>query len=277
MRQRSNLIILFGIAFFIVGGAIVFLVLNDDDDGGGSRGGSAGAAQVAVLVAAQDIEAGTLGSDVIEQGLLRSEQVAAGTQPVGAIGNADLLVNKIFTTAVNEGDIIVDGQTGTRSLSNVQIPEGFDGLAVDVAYTPGGAGYIAPGDTVNLFGVFDGDDDEGLANTAPGFEDPSFLPRAEMILTNVLVLDVSAQQTTSSQAAQAESSEAINRPRQTGGLTYLLALRPTDAERIVALTSFANIYLSLTADGAPNVPDTPGYSGQNILEPVGADSAQPQS
>ncbi len=39
VRQRSNLIIVFGIAFFLIGGVIVYLVINDDadDDGGGDR------------------------------------------------------------------------------------------------------------------------------------------------------------------------------------------------------------------------------------------------
>src|SRR3546814_8193999 len=52
VRQRSNLIILFGIAFFLIGGVIVFLVLNEDDDEGPTA--APGQAEVTVFVAAQD-------------------------------------------------------------------------------------------------------------------------------------------------------------------------------------------------------------------------------
>lgn len=42
MKQRSNLIILFGIAFFLIGGVIVFLVLDGElpgEDACWERGG----------------------------------------------------------------------------------------------------------------------------------------------------------------------------------------------------------------------------------------------
>ena len=277
MRQRSNLIILFGIAFFIVGGAIAYLVLNDDDSGsGGGGGGSDAIADVSVLVATQDIEAGTLGSDVIEQGLLETRQVDAGSQPVGALTSAAGLDNQIFAVGVSEGDVIASAQLATRSLSNVQIPEGFDGVAVTIDYTNGGAGYIAPGDTVNVYGVYGGAAAGGDAGLTAG--DGALAPRTELALTNVLVLDVSAQQGSSVQAANPDDPNAtVGRQALSTPLTYLLALKPTDAERVVQLTSFANIYLSLTADDAPNTGDTPGVGGDNVNGPVSADSAAPQS
>lgn len=277
MRQRSNLIILFGIAFFIVGGAIVFLVLNDEDDDGGSAAGSnAGAAQVTVLVAAADIPANTLGTDVIEQGLLTTTQIDASAQPAGALTSAAGLDNQIFAVAVEEGSSITSAQLATRSLSNVQVPVGFDGVAVTIGYTQGGAGYVAPGDLVNLYGVFGPDGDAGV--TAVDASVP--VPRSELVLTNVLVLDVSAQQGTSVQSAgqdQSGQGQTVGRQALSTPLTYLLALRPTDVERVVQLTSFADVYLSLTADDAPVVGDTQGVAGDNVRGPVSADSAAPQS
>lgn len=276
MRQRSNLIILFGIAFFIVGGAIAYLVLNDDDDGGGSASSGDGVAEVSVFVATQDIAAGTLGTDVIEQGLLETEQVPAASQPVGALTSAAGLDNQIFAVGVSEGDVITSAQLATRSLSNVSIPEGFDGVAVTIEYTNGGAGYIAPGDTVNVYGVYGG---EGASSDAGLVAEGSPVPRTELALTNVLVLDVSAQQGTSVQPADPNAPEGtgVGRQQLNTPLTYLLALRTTDAERIVQLSTFADLYLSLTADDAPNAADTPGVAGDTVNGPVSADSAAPQS
>ena len=275
MRQRSNLIILFGIAFFIVGGAIAYLVLNDDDDGGGSASSGDGVAEVSVFVATQDIAAGTLGADVIEHGLLETEQVPAASQPVGALTSAAGLDNQIFAVGVSEGDVITSAQLATRSLSNVSIPEGFDGVAVTIDYTNGGAGYIAPGDTVNVYGVYGG----GANGDAGLVSDGSPIPRTELALTNVLVLDVSAQQGTSVQPADPNAPEGtgVGRQQLNTPLTYLLALRTPDAERLVQLSTVAALDLRLSADDAPNAADTPGVAGDTVNGPVSADSAAPQS
>ena len=275
MRQRSNLIILFGIAFFLIGGAIVFLVLNDDE--GDSATVAPGQAEVTVFVAAQDIPANTLGSEVIEQGLLTTDTVAGGSQPVGAITSAANLDNQIFAVGVSEGDVITTSQLAVRSLSNVSVPEGYDGVAVSLPFLNGGAGYVAPGDMVNVYGVYGaGDEAAGLATLDGGTE--ARLPRTEMILTNVLVLDVSAQEGRSiDNAAQTPEGEpTVGRASDGAPLTYLLALRPTDAERLIQVTSFAGAYVSLAADGAAPVSDTPGSDGGSVLGPVSSDSAAPQ-
>jgi len=278
VRQRSNLIILFGIAFFLIGGAIVYLLVTEDEDSGGTAASAAG--QVTVFVAAQDIPANTNGSEVIEQGLLATEQVAAGSQPVGAITTAGGLDNQIFVVGVPEGEVITSSQLAVRSLSNISVPEGYDGIAVTLPYTNGGAGYVAPGDTVNVYGLYGTSDGAaGLTTGAAAAAEGSPVPRTELILTNVLVLDVSAQDPRSTTATTApEQAQATSVSRQTSQapLTYLLALRPTDAERVVQVSQFAQLYLSLTAEGAAPAGDTPGADGGSVLDPVSSDSAAPR-
>jgi len=278
VRQRSNLIILFGIAFFLIGGAIVYLLVTEDDDG--DAGSEAAAGQVTVFVAAQDIPANTNGADVIEQGLLATEQVDAGAQPVGAITSAGGLDNQIFVVGVPEGEVITSSQLAVRSLSNISVPEGYDGVAVTLPYTNGGAGYVAPGDTVNVYGLYGtSDQTAGLSTAGAGEGSAAPVPRTELILTNVLVLDVSAQDPRSTTATTTpEQAQATSVSRQTSQapLTYLLALRPTDAERVVQVSSFAQLYVSLTAEGAAPAGDTPGSDGRTVLDPVSADSAAPR-
>jgi len=279
VRQRSNLIILFGIAFFLIGGAIVYLVATEDDDDAAST--AAGPGEVTVFVAAQDIPANTTGGDVIEQGLLATEQIPAGSQPVGAITTAAGLDNQLFVVGVGEGEVITSSQLAVRSLSNVSVPEGYDGVAVTVPYTNGGAGYVAPGDTVNVYGQY-GASDQAAGLTTAGAEGAAALPRSELILTNVLVLDVSAQDALSTTAAttpdgqQAQQPTSVSRQTSQAPLTYLLALRPTDAERVMQVSQFAQLYFSLTAEGAAPASDTPGADGSSVLDPVSSDSAAPQ-
>jgi len=281
VRQRSNLIILFGIAFFLIGGAIVYLVVTDDEDDGGGTAAAAG--EVTVFVAAQDIAANTTGADVIEQGLLATEQVPVGSQPVGAITSAAGLDNQLFVVGVPEGEVITSSQLSLRSLSNISVPDGYDGVAVTLPYVNGGAGYVAPGDTVNVYGLYGTSDEAAglIAGGAAGAEGVQ-LPRTELILTNVLVLDVSAQDARSTTTAtttpeqQPAQQTSVNRQASGTPLTYLLALRPADTERVVQVSQFADLYVSLTAPEAPPAGDTPGADGGSVLDPVSADSAAPQ-
>ena len=203
--------------------------------------------------------------------------MAAGSQPIGSITSAAELDNKIFAVGAGEGDVITTSQLVIRSLSNVSVPEGFDGVAVTLPFVNGGAGYVAPGDTVNVYGVL------GAADGAAGLATPDAggdvrLPRTELILTNVLVLDVSDQEgrSTSSTAQTPEGETTVGRAADGAPLTYLLALRPTDAERMVQTSVFGQLYVSLTAEGAPPVSDTPGSDGGSVLAPVSSDSAAPQ-
>jgi Flp pilus assembly protein CpaB len=281
VRQRSNLIILFGIAFFLIGGAIVYLVVTDDDDSGPA---ATGPGEVTVFVAAEDIAPNSLGGDVIEQGLLATDQVAAGSQPVGAITSAAGLDNQIFVVGVRKGEVITSSQLAVRSLSNISVPEGFDGVAVTMDYVNGGAGYVAPGDTINIYGLYGTSDEAaGLIAGPEGANSEGVrLPRTELILTNVMVLDVSAQEARSIDSAATANAEGqpqgttVGRQGTGTPLTYLLALRPADAERVVQVSQFANLYVSLTAQDAAPAGDTPGADGGSVLAPVSSDSAAPR-
>ena len=141
---------------------------------------------------------------------------------------------------------------------------------------------MAPGDTVNVYGLYgEGDGAAGLVTGAAGAADGVRLPRTELVLTNVLVLDVSAQEARSTATAttvpeQQAQQTTVNRQVQGTPLTYLLALKPADAERLVQVSQFASLYVSLTAPDAPPAGDTPGADGGSVLEPVSADSAAPQ-
>jgi hypothetical protein len=133
---------------------------------------------------------------------------------------------------------------------------------------------------VNVYALYgDQVSDGGLAT---GIEvDGVRLPRTELALTNVQVLGVSEQQQTAAQAAAATETTTptgtLERTQSGRPITYLLAVRPTDAERVIHLNQFAGVYLTLTADGAGPVGDTPGVGGENVNDPVSADSAAPQS
>lgn len=250
VRRRSNLLVLLGIAFFLVGGVIVYLVTSGEDDGD-----VAGEAASAVVVGTEDISPGSLGSDLIAQGKLEVVEVPSDRLVAGAVQSLQQLEGATFTQGFAEDQqVTTAGIQG--SARTFQIPEGFEAVAVQLDFVSGGAGYVNAGDRVNLYGLL----------RTNGGELPT--PRTELLLGNVEVLDVNL--TIPARRGQASNSvDAAAQPsaRASGdNVTYLLALTPADAEKVIYATEFEGLYASLTRDGAPVAGDTPGRDSGSILE-----------
>jgi pilus assembly protein CpaB len=243
VRNRSNLLVLLGIAFFVVGGIIVYVLTSDDDDGGSSG------SPVTAVVGNVDIPAGSLADDLIEQGRLVEREVPAGQLPPGAVQSVNQLAGATFIQGFAEGQPITS--TGLQSLNRAfEVPEGYEALAVQVDFVAGTAGYVSPGDRINVYGAY---------STQHPLAAPT--PRAELLLTNVEVLDVNL--TVPARRGQVDSGT----PRASGdNITFLLAVRTADAEKLVYATEFQALYASLTAEDAPAAGPTAGRDGDTILE-----------
>lgn len=245
MRNRSNLLVLLGIAFFLVGGIIVYVLTNDDD---GGTGGTTADSPVTVIVATHDIGAGTKADEAIEQGDLKETKVAAGLLVPGAIRSLEQLKGATFTQAYAADQQITS--TGLLALQRgYTLPDGYEAVAVQMAFPNGVAGYVNTGDKINLYGVYSASVPLGSAK----------LPRTELLLTNVQVLD--ANLTIPSNGVQADASQ-----RPTGNdVFFLLALKTDDVEKVVFNSSFESMYATLVnSDAAPSGP-TSGQSGDTIL------------
>ncbi len=249
MRSRSNLLVLLGVAFFIVGGVIVYL-LTEDEGGGGS---SDAVAPVSVVVGTGDIQAGSLADELIEAGQLREVQIPADQLTPGAVQSLNQLAGATFVQGFAQDQQITAG--GLQLVNRTfEIPEGFEAVAVQIDFVAGAAGYVNPGDLVNLYGVI-----RGTAGDA-------VTPRAELLLTNVEVLDVDltipprrGQQATDPNAPAAQRASGST-------VTYLLSLRTDDAEKVIFATEFESLYATLTAEDAPPAGPTPGRDSDTILQ-----------
>lgn len=123
--------------------------------------------------------------------------------------------------------------------ATVKVPAGKEAVAIQIPTVPGLAGYARVDDVVNVYGTFK-DHQPNAAVKGP--------PLAKLVLSGAKVLAVTAP------PAGAEG----------GNTTYLLAVNPGDAEKVVYLASFEGIWMSLTAEGAPELGGTPGANAQNI-------------
>jgi Flp pilus assembly protein CpaB len=248
VRRRSNLLVLLGVAFFVVGGIIVYL-LTDDEESGSPTGP---AAPVTVVVGTEDISAGSLADDLIEAGKLTTIEVQPSELVPGAVQSLNQLAGAEFVQGfAKEQQITSSGlQLQNRTF---EIPEGYEAVAVQIDFVAGAAGYVNAGDRINLYGLY----------TTPTGSGPG--PRAELLLTNVEVLDVDLSIPARRGSAPTDPSQpAAQRPSGTT-VTYLLALRSVDAEKAIFSTEFASLYATLTADGAPPSGPTSGRDAESIL------------
>jgi len=264
LRRRSNLLVLLGLVSFVLGLLAVYLVTGDDEDGG-----EASPDTVEVLVAADDLGAGELGDDIIESGRYRLERVSLAEKQADALVAPSQLSNTALTLTFTEGEQL--RTSGLRSLggTRAQIPEGFEAVSVTVPFVSGGASTIIPGDRVNVFTVLGADAAAPAVGAGGEVAAPAFAaPRAELLLTNTLVLDVQ-QGTAPLQVSQpAEGSTA--QPSSGGSLIFVLAVDTIDAEKVIFAVTSGQLYLSRVrvddeGNPAPPVASTPGVDFGTIL------------
>jgi len=126
-------------------------------------------------------------------------------------------------------------QSGEQAATaTVTIPEGKEAVAVQVGAVQGLAGYAKVNDRVNVYGTFK----DRQPNGAP---DPP--PVAKLVLSNVQVL--------------AATNNGAN-------VTYVLAVNADEAEKVIYLSTFEGVWLSLVREGAPAVGGTAGHNATNV-------------
>ena len=244
MRNRSNLLVLLGIAFFVVGGIIVYVLTKDD---GSSSSSSPG--EVTVVVGTQDIPAGATAKDLVAANQLKEEQVPQAQLVPGAIQSLNQLDGATFISGFAKGQQITT--SGVQLVNRgYRLPKGYEAVSITVPFTDGDAGYVNVGDEINLYGV--------LATTPV---DGSKLPRAQLLLSNVRVLDVSR-----AIAANGATGDASGVARESAdNVTYLLALKTNDVEKVIFTAKFEGIYVSLTDGTSPAAGPTAGVGTDNVL------------
>jgi Flp pilus assembly protein CpaB len=239
MAKRSNLIVTIGLAVFIAGAAATFLIIRNDDGGsGGSKDGTP------VLYANGAIPSGTAGGSAVEQGLVKNRSVDVASKPANALTDPSQLIGKTATASVPEGAILTEDQftVPQTRLGTVKIPDGKTALALQLGWVQGVGGFVASGDRIDVFGV---------VREGPG------APSAKLIMQNTEVLNVNVSGQT---VAPGQPVSGDTKP------IFLVAVTPQEAERLVYLTSFQQLYFSLVSKDAPAVGATPGSGAADALK-----------
>lgn len=166
----------------------------------------------------------------------------------------------LFTLGAGDGDTTAGATTGSRARAGasattkgaagpdapekpvlrdlegrITLPDGKRAVAVSLPSVAGTAGHAKPGDLVDVYATV-----EPEGNPPPP-------PYAKLLLQSVQVLDVVGDE------------DAAN-----GQATFLLALDPVSAEKLVYLARFESAWLTLVPPGTPAA-QTPGHDQQSLL------------
>ncbi|MGQ0743788.1 MAG: Flp pilus assembly protein CpaB [Acidimicrobiales bacterium] len=238
MAKRSNLLLVIGLAVFVLGAATTYLLVRDD-----SSAPAPGSGRSAVLVAAKEIPAGTSGSEAVESGLVQTRSVVDTARPATALSDSSQLIGRIAVLGVPAGAVLTSeqfAQAQTR-IGTLRIPDGKTALALSLDQAPGVGGFAGAGDRINVYGMVK------ASVEAKG------LPAVHLVLQNVEVLNVNG------------TAVATNPGAASGQLMYLVAVSPAEAERLIFLTTFEKLYFSLVASDQAPVASTPGATLNDAL------------
>ena len=240
MGRRSNLIVVLGLAVFVVGAGATYLIARND----GSKTPAAASGRVAVLYAAKSIPAGTTGSTAVNDGYVKTKSIAESAKPANALTDPSQLAGRVATLGVVEGQVLTADQfkDAQTRIGTLKIPAGKTALALQMSNVPGVAGFAGAGDHINVYGMMKPDGNN------PGGQ-------AKLIMQNVEVLNVNG-------------TTLVNNQGQPGGsgLVFLLAVNPAEAEQLVYLTSFQDLYFALVAKDQAPVDGTPGVAARDALK-----------
>lgn len=241
MAKRSNLIVILGLAVFVVGAGATYLIARGDGD----SGSAAGAGKVSVLYAAEPIPSGTSGSSALSEGLIKTKAIAQSALPAGALTDSTQVAGRTAALGVAEGQVLTseDFKENQTRIGTLKIPDGKTALALEMENVPGVAGFVGAGDRINIYGVVDGDPQINGGNGM-----------TKLVMQNIEVLNVNGSSLVDAQGQPGGS-----------GLVYLLAVNPNEAEQLVYLENFQKLYFALVSKDQAPVGNTSGVASRDAL------------
>lgn len=223
MQTRPRTIIVAGAATALLGLLLVFAY------GRSVSGTSAEAAETTALVATADIAPGTPWQDA--RSSVEERTVTADARPVSAVDDPADLDGRRSVRAIQKGEVVTVSQFGLTEAApagGLEIPPGHNAVSVQLGVPQSVAGYVQPGDFVNIYTSFKGGQD-----AEPG-------TITKLLLSNIQVL--------ANRPAGAEENS--------GGQLLTLALIPPDAEKVVFAAENGSLWLGLVHAG-----DEPAVTG----------------
>ncbi|HUR51189.1 MAG TPA: SAF domain-containing protein [Mycobacteriales bacterium] len=214
MNRKLNPVVLAGAVLALAGVAFLAVLAA-------RGGGSSSDKTLSVLVTTVPVAAGTPAAGAS----LAVKQVAASSVPPGALTDASAVSNQVALRALAKGEVVVPGTFGTQGVAasgGVVLPDGKEGLGVELGFAPGGLRYVVPGNRITVWSTLKGES-------------------TRMLLNDVQVI------ATTPGAGDGAATAVTAGP---GNLDFLLALSRQEAARVItAQAGGATLYFTLAGTG----------------------------
>jgi pilus assembly protein CpaB len=231
VKSRGMVIVL---AFLLAAGATgaVYLYVS-----GVKQEATTGGALTTVVVAKQDIAAGTELDPLIEQGVFQPAEVPSSALVSGAVTQLTQLRGQTTTAAILAGEQIPAARlsSGTLPGGPIGLQKGYVASTFQLSAEQVVGPALQRGAHVNIYAAFDAATSRSL-KASRGAPTPTAVNGVVMTLvSNVKVLDVIRPGVPAGQQAQDQ------------GALVTFELLPTDAEKVVFSQQYGNLWLGLLA------------------------------
>ena len=201
---------------------------------------SASMATQPVVVAAADLELGT----ALKKEDLKIVQFPQGAAPEGSFTQPTELVGRGLIVPMVKNEPVLGAKLASKEAGAglpPVIPEGMRAVSVRVNEVVGVAGYVLPGNRVDV-----------VATASP--TDSRSDTTSKVVLSNVQVLTAGTRM---------EQSDAENKPMQVTVVTLLV--NPEQAERLALASTEGKIQLALRNPLDTSAPETPGIRTAGLM------------
>jgi len=204
----------------------------------------AGAETIQVYVARDMIPAGASADEAVRRAFIDTTSIPRKVVAEGAITSLDQIRGKVAAVTIVKGEQII----GARFVSPEQagaalpIPDGAQAMAVEVASSPGVAGFVTPGSHVSIIAHLQ----TGVAGSSQTTE-----PVTRFVMQNVAVLSVG--QHVASAASGDRSAAKQQQQVSTEKVVLTLAVSPAQAEKLSFAIFEGDLYFTLLPPDAKPV------------------------
>ncbi len=213
---------------------------------------------VEVFVAQDAIAEGVSASAASEAGFITRRNLPRSAVPEGAVSSLDQIAGLVAQERILADEVLLLARWADPAAiaTDMEIPDGFEALSVQVDIPPGVAGFIRAGDRVSVIAtvqepVATTEEPDGTVTEEPGEVLTQYL------LQGVEVLAVGQRVTTEAgDDGVSEASDAV---------LLTVALEPVDAERLVFAIQNASLHFTLLPDGA-TPQTTPGRTLADLFD-----------
>jgi pilus assembly protein CpaB len=234
---RRTLLLIAALVVAALGTVLIFVYVRNADERA-----QADAEPVQVLVATQQVTAGTTAGDASADGAFELQTLPQSAVADGALPNIDIIADKSALTPIFPGQQILAQMFGDpENVSGLEVSKGKLAISVSLGDPERVAGFVVPGSDVSIFATLATNSD--VAGEATGV----LLPKVEVIGVGATTLST---QTTTTQEGE-QTTEEIPRAILT------LEVDQKQAEKVINAQSGGSLYFALRGDGAKVRPTNP--------------------